>query len=93
MGKAIYNPGQENRPAWSVGRELGAKRPLLPNQMWAVRFFLEQEPLHLGKGTRVPEMSGCSGEQILPLASTGLLGSGGMAIFAGLQIAQSQKGA
>ena len=43
MGHAIYDPGQETRPAWNVGRKLGAKRPLLPKQVWAVRFFLEQE--------------------------------------------------
>ena len=43
MGHAIYDPGQEDRPAWNVGRKLGAKRPLLPKQVWAVRFFLEQE--------------------------------------------------
>jgi integrase len=43
MEHAIYDPGQEDRPAWNVGRKLGAKRPLLPKQVWAVRFFLEQE--------------------------------------------------
>lgn len=43
MGHAIYDPGQEDRPAWNVGRKLGTKRPLLPKQVWAVRFFLEQE--------------------------------------------------
>ena len=43
MGHAIYDRSQEDRPAWNVGRKLGAKRPLLPKQVWAVRFFLEQE--------------------------------------------------
>ncbi|GAA4042232.1 hypothetical protein GCM10022281_24190 [Sphingomonas rosea] len=43
MGHAIYDPGQVGRPAWNVGRKLGAKRPLLPKQVWAVRFFLKQE--------------------------------------------------
>jgi hypothetical protein len=43
MGQAIYDPGQEDLPAWNVGCKLGAKRPLLPKQVWAVRFFLEQE--------------------------------------------------
>src|SRR4028119_1992287 len=43
MGHAVYDPGQEDRPAWNVGRKLGAKRPLLPKQVWAVRFFLERE--------------------------------------------------
>jgi site-specific recombinase XerC len=43
MGHAIYDPGQENRTAWNVGRKLGAKRPLLPKQVRAIRVFLEQE--------------------------------------------------
>ena len=43
MGHSIYDPGQEDRPAWNVGRKLGSKRPLLPKQVWAVRFWLEQE--------------------------------------------------
>jgi hypothetical protein len=43
MGHAIYDFGEEDRPAWNVGRKLGAKRPLVPKQVWAVRFFLEQE--------------------------------------------------
>ena len=43
MGHAIYDPVLEGSPAWNVGRKLGAKRPLLPKQVWAVRFFLEQE--------------------------------------------------
>jgi hypothetical protein len=42
MGHAIYDPFEEDRPAWNVGRKLDAKRPLLPKQVWAVRFFLEQ---------------------------------------------------
>lgn len=43
MGHSIHDPGQECRPAWNVGRKLGAKRPLKPKQVWAIRFWLEQE--------------------------------------------------
>ena len=43
MGHAIYDPGQEDCPAWNACRKHGAKRPLLPKQVWAIRFFLEQE--------------------------------------------------
>ncbi len=43
MGHSIYDPGQDCRPAWNVGRKLGAKRPLHPKQVWAVRFWLEQK--------------------------------------------------
>lgn len=43
MGHSKFDPGQDCRPAWSAGRKLGAKRPLTPKQVWAVRFWLDQE--------------------------------------------------
>lgn len=43
MGRSIYDPGQDCRPAWNFGRKLGAKRPLMPKQVWAVRFWLDQK--------------------------------------------------
>ena len=43
MGHSIHDPGQAGRPAWNTGRKLGAKRPLKPKQVWAIRFFLERE--------------------------------------------------
>lgn len=43
MGHSIHDPGQDCRPAWNSGRQPGAKRPLQPKQVWAVRFWLEQE--------------------------------------------------
>lgn len=43
MGHSIYDPGQDHRPAWNAGHKLGAKRPLKPKQVWAVRFWLERE--------------------------------------------------
>ena len=43
MGHSIYDLGQYCRPAWNAGRKLGAKGPLQPRQVWAVRFRLEQE--------------------------------------------------
>ena len=43
MGYSIYDPGEDCRPACNVGRKLGAKRPQQPKQVWAVRFWLEQD--------------------------------------------------
>lgn len=43
MGHSIYDPGQHCRPAWNTGRKLGAKKPLYPKQVSAVRVRLEQE--------------------------------------------------
>lgn len=43
MGYSIYDPGQDHRPAWNAGHKLGAKRPLKPKQVWAIRFWLERE--------------------------------------------------
>ena len=42
MGHSIYDPGQD-RPAWNAGHKLGAKRPLKPKQVWAIRLWLERE--------------------------------------------------
>ena len=57
MRHAIYDPGQEDRPAWHVERKLGAKRPLLPKQVWAVRFFLAQERRLLSRTDRLAHLS------------------------------------
>lgn len=43
MGHSVYDPGQDHRPAWNAGHKLGAKRPLKPKQVWAIRFWLEHE--------------------------------------------------
>lgn len=42
MGHSIYDPGH-NQPAWNAGRQPGAKRPLQPKQVLAIRFWLDQE--------------------------------------------------
>jgi integrase len=43
MRHSIYDPGQDDRTAWNAGQKLGAKRPLKPKQVWAIRFWLERE--------------------------------------------------
>lgn len=43
MGHSVYDPGQEHRSAWNAGHKLGAKRPLKPKQVWAIRFWLDRE--------------------------------------------------
>lgn len=43
MGYSIYDPVRANRPAWNAGHKLGAKRPLKPNEVWSIRFWLERE--------------------------------------------------
>jgi integrase len=42
MGMSEYDPGADDRKAWNAGRKVGAKRPLKPRQVWAIRFFLDQ---------------------------------------------------
>ena len=42
MGHSWLDPAfQELRP-WNEGRVLGAKRALKPQQVWAIRFWLDQ---------------------------------------------------
>jgi integrase len=43
MGHSEYDPVAEERRPWNAGRKLGAKRALKPQQVWAIRFWLERE--------------------------------------------------
>ena len=42
MGHSKFDPVNAG-PAWNNGRKLGAKRPLKPKEIWAIRFFLDQD--------------------------------------------------
>lgn len=42
MGRSEYDYSSP-RPAWNAGRKVGAKRPLKPRQIWAIRFHLDRE--------------------------------------------------
>ena len=41
MGHCAYDP-VEAGPAWNAGKKMGAKRPLKPKEIWAIRFLLDQ---------------------------------------------------
>ena len=43
MGHSEYDPGFGDRRPWNTGRKLGAKRVLKPQQVWAIRFWLDRE--------------------------------------------------
>jgi integrase len=43
MGHSEYDPGTKDRRPWNAGRKLGAKRALKPQQVWAIRFWLDRE--------------------------------------------------
>ncbi|MGU3664189.1 tyrosine-type recombinase/integrase [Methylobacterium sp. A49B] len=42
MGHSEHDPAFKDRRPWNAGRKLGAKRPLKPQQVWAVRFWLDR---------------------------------------------------
>ena len=43
MGHSEFDPaGQERRP-WNAGRMVGAKKALKPQQVWAIRFWLDSK--------------------------------------------------
>ena len=42
MGHSEYDPGAKDQRAWNAGRKIGAKRALKPQQVWAIRFWLDQ---------------------------------------------------
>jgi site-specific recombinase XerC len=43
MGHSKDDPAAKNRRPWNAGRIVGAKRALKPQQVWAVRFWLDRE--------------------------------------------------
>jgi hypothetical protein len=43
MGHSEYDPAVRERRAWNAGRIVGAKRTLKPQQVWAIRFWLDHE--------------------------------------------------
>lgn len=43
MGHSEYDPAFAERRPWNAGRRLGAKRALKPQQVWAIRFWLDRE--------------------------------------------------
>jgi len=42
MGHSAMDPAFRERRPWNEGRMLGAKRALQQQQVWAVRFWLDQ---------------------------------------------------
>jgi integrase len=43
MGHSEYDPDAGNRRPWNAGRKIGAERALKPQQVWAIRFWLDRE--------------------------------------------------
>src|ERR1700690_3001962 len=43
MGHSEYDPVAKDQRPWNVGRTVGAKRALKPQQVWAIRFWLDRE--------------------------------------------------
>lgn len=43
MGHSEYDPGIKGQSPWNAGRKIGAKRGLKPQQVWAIRFWLDRE--------------------------------------------------
>ncbi len=42
MGISYLDPGAHARRPWNAGNLVGAKRPLKPRDVWAIRFFLDE---------------------------------------------------
>jgi hypothetical protein len=43
MGHSEYDPAARERQPWNAGQVVGSKRALKPQQVWAIRFWLERE--------------------------------------------------
>ena len=42
MGISNLDPGVHERRPWNAGSLVGAKRPLKPRDVWAIRFYLDE---------------------------------------------------
>lgn len=42
MGHSDFDSAIQNRRPWNAGQTVGAKRPLRPRDIWAIRFFLDE---------------------------------------------------
>ncbi|HEY5226736.1 MAG TPA: tyrosine-type recombinase/integrase [Methylovirgula sp.] len=43
MGHSEFDPGIKDRRPWNAGRIIGGKKALKPQQVWAIRFWLDHE--------------------------------------------------
>lgn len=43
MGHSEHDPATTDRRPWNAGRMVGAKRALKPQQVWAIRFWLDHQ--------------------------------------------------
>jgi len=43
MGNSEYDPAFAERRPWNAARKPGAKRSFKPQQVWAIRFYLDRE--------------------------------------------------
>jgi integrase len=43
MGQSEFDPGAKDRRPWNAGRKVGGKRALKPQQVWAIRFWLDHQ--------------------------------------------------
>jgi integrase len=43
MAHSEFDPAAKERRPWNAGRMVGAKRALKPQQVWAIRFWLDRE--------------------------------------------------
>lgn len=43
MGHSEFDPCVGERRPWNAGRMIGSKRALKPQQVWAIRFWLDRE--------------------------------------------------
>jgi hypothetical protein len=57
MGHSAYDPAFAERRPWNAGKKLGAKRALKPQQVWAIRFWLEREGRPAAKFGHAPSWS------------------------------------
>ncbi|VXC97963.1 hypothetical protein SPHINGOT1_270083 [Sphingomonas sp. T1] len=60
MGTSEFDPIAGGRRPWNGGRKVGAKCALKPQQVWAIRFFLDQhQRLRIGRCSTCRSTANC----------------------------------
>lgn len=54
MGVSDLDPDAHGRRPWNAGNMVGAKRPLKPRDVWAIRFFLDEHQRQHRKHRALP---------------------------------------
>ena len=61
MGHSEFDPAIRERRPWNAGHMVGAKRALKSQQVWAIRFWLDENGVcATGRCSTLPSIASCA---------------------------------